>query len=97
MWTPGQSQFWPQGYTLNNFDRGHLDDAIYFKYEGSGPCSFRLEEFYKFHFKNLFFSTPWPTLKPTGKIWTTLIGDHPGIIPVKFGQNPISGFRGDVV
>jgi len=26
-----------------------------------------------------------------------LIGDHPGIIPVKFGQNPISGFRGDVV
>ena len=29
--------------------------------------------------------------------FTTLIGDHPGIIPVKFGQNPISGFRGDVV
>jgi len=26
-----------------------------------------------------------------------LIGDHPGILPVKFGQNPISGFRGDVV
>jgi len=26
-----------------------------------------------------------------------LIGDHPGIIPVKFGPNPISGFRGDVV
>jgi len=26
-----------------------------------------------------------------------LIGDHPGIIPVKFGQNPMSGFRGDVV
>jgi len=26
-----------------------------------------------------------------------LIRDHPGIIPVKFGQNPISGFRGDVV
>jgi len=26
-----------------------------------------------------------------------LIEDHPGIIPVKFGQNPISGFRGDVV
>jgi len=26
-----------------------------------------------------------------------LIGDHPGIIPVKFGQNPSSGFRGDVV
>jgi len=26
-----------------------------------------------------------------------LIEDHPGIIPVKFGQNPMSGFRGDVV
>jgi len=26
-----------------------------------------------------------------------LIEDHPGIIPVKFGQNPIRGFRGDVV
>jgi len=26
-----------------------------------------------------------------------LIEDHPGIIPVKFGQNPISGFREDVV
>jgi len=33
-------------------------------------------------------------MQPTGM---TLIGDHPGIIPVKFGQNPISGFRGDVV
>jgi len=26
-----------------------------------------------------------------------LIGDHPGIIPVKFGQIPISGSREDVV
>jgi len=22
-----------------------------------------------------------------------LVEDHPGIIPLKFGQNPISGFR----
>ena len=36
-------------------------------------------------------------MQPTGTVWTTLIGDHPGIIPVKFGQNPISGFREDVV
>jgi len=33
----------------------------------------------------------------TGTVSTTLIGDHTGIIPVKFGQNPISGCRGDVV
>ena len=24
-------------------------------------------------------------------------GEHPGIIPVKFGQNPMSGFRGEDV
>jgi len=36
-------------------------------------------------------------MQPTGTIWTTLIGDHPGIIPVKFGQIPISGSREDVV
>ena len=35
--------------------------------------------------------------KPTGMVWTTLVGDHPGIIPVKFGQNPMSCFRGEVV
>jgi len=36
-------------------------------------------------------------MQPTGTVLTTLIGDHPGIIPVKFGQNPMRGFRGDVV
>jgi len=36
-------------------------------------------------------------MQPTGTVRKTLIGDHPGIIPVKFGQNPISGFRVDVV
>ena len=35
-------------------------------------------------------------MQPTGTVWTTLIGDHPGIIPVKFGQIPISCSR-DVV
>jgi len=30
-------------------------------------------------------------MQQTGTIWTTLIGDNPGIIPVKFGQIPISG------
>jgi len=36
-------------------------------------------------------------MQPTGTVWTTLIGDHPGIIPVKFGQIPISGLREDAV
>jgi len=42
----------------------------------------------------------WPhdlLMQPTGTVWTTLIGDHPAIIPVKFGQIPISGSREDVV
>jgi len=42
----------------------------------------------------------WPRdllMQPTGTVWTTLIGDHPGIIPVKFGQIPISGSREDVI
>ena len=36
-------------------------------------------------------------MQPAGTIWTTLVGDHPGIIPVKFGQNPMSSFRGEDV
>jgi len=42
----------------------------------------------------------WPRdllMQPTGTVWTTLIGDHPGIIPVKFGEIPISGSREYVV
>ena len=36
-------------------------------------------------------------MQPTGTVWTTLVEEHPGIIPVKFGQNPMSGFWGEVV
>ena len=36
-------------------------------------------------------------MQPTETVWTTLLGDHLGIIPVKFGQIPISGSREDVV
>jgi len=42
----------------------------------------------------------WPRdllMQPTGTVWTNLIGDHPGIIPVKFGQIPISDSREDVI
>jgi len=35
-------------------------------------------------------------MQPSGMVLTTLIGDHPGIIPVKFGQIPISGSREEV-
>jgi len=32
-------------------------------------------------------------MQPSGTVWTTLVDKHLGIIPVKFGQNPMSGFR----
>jgi len=28
---------------------------LYIEYESTGPCSFRQEDFLKFHFENLFF------------------------------------------
>jgi len=30
-------------------------------------------------------------MQPIKTIWTILVGDHPGIIPVEFGQTPIGG------
>jgi len=36
-------------------------------------------------------------MQPTETILTSLVGDHPGIIPVKIGQYPKSGFRGEDV
>jgi len=52
-------------------------------------------------FENCILKTYlWPRdllMQPTGTIWTILVGDHLGIVPVKFGQIPISGSREDVV
>jgi len=62
---------------------------LYTKYERTGPCSFRQEDFLKLPFENLFFD-------PVTYLFT-LVGDHPEFIPVKFGQNPMSGFREVVV
>ena len=35
-------------------------------------------------------------MQPIRNIITTLVGDHPGTIPVHFGQIPISSSREDV-
>jgi len=32
-------------------------------------------------------------MQPTGIFRTPLVEDHPRIIPVMFGQNPVNGFR----
>ena len=42
----------------------------------------------------------WPRdllIQPIRTIWTILVGDHPGTIPVEFGHIPISGSRKEVV
>ena len=36
-------------------------------------------------------------MQQIGTIWTILVGDHPGTIPVEFGKIPISGSREEVV
>jgi len=36
-------------------------------------------------------------MQPIRTIWTILVEDHPGTIPVEFGQIPISGSREEVI
>jgi len=35
-------------------------------------------------------------MQPIRIVWTILVGDHPGIIPIEFGQIPISSL-GEVI
>jgi len=44
-------------------------------------------------FENCILKFFWPCdllMQPTGTVWTILIGDHPGIIPVKFIHQVVS-------
>jgi len=36
-------------------------------------------------------------MQPIWTIWTILVADHPGMIPVEFGKIPISSSREEVV
>ena len=53
--------------------------------------------FFMFLVKKSIFSSCDLDMLWTGTIWTILKEDQPRIIPVKFGQNSISGLGGDVV
>ena len=44
-----------------------------------------------------YFLTPNLHMQPIRIIWTILVGDHRGTIPIEFGQITISGSREDVV
>jgi len=99
--TPGRGQFWPQGHNFNKFGRGPLDDVIYQNMKALGLVVSDKKIFGNCILKIAFWKpTFWPSdlhMQPSGTVWTTLVEEHPGIIPVKFGQNPISGFRGEDV
>jgi len=69
---------------------------LYTKYESSGPCSFRQDDFFNLHFKNLLFD-PVTYICNQLKPFELFLGDHQGTIPVELGQLPISGSREDVV
>jgi len=90
MWPIGQGHFLPQGHVvINNFGRGPLDDVIY-----------QIWKIWVMWLKTTFWQPIfWPCdllTQPIRTIWTNLV-DHPGIIPVKFGQNPMSSFKGQDV
>ena len=70
---------------------------LYIKYESSGPCSVRQEDFWQLHFENLFFNPMTYLFNQSEPFWIILVEDHPGIIPAEFGQIPISGSREEVV
>jgi len=60
------------------------------KYESYGLCRFRQKDFSKMHFENLFFLPRDLLMQQFKTISTILVGDHPGSIPIEFGQIPIS-------
>jgi len=96
LWPPDRGQFWPHGHNLNNFGRGPLDNAYIPNIKALGQVVSDKKIFESFILKPIY----WPRdllMQQTGTVWTTLIGDHPRIIPVKFGQISISGSREDVV
>jgi len=85
----GANNWEPQGHNFNNFR------TFWWCYKLLNMKALDLVVSDKKIFER-FILKPinWPRdllMQPTGTVWTTLIGDHPGIIPVKFGQIPISG------
>ena len=64
-WTLGRGHFWPQGYNLNNRDRGSLDDATY-QIVKAGAFYFQTRTFLKF-FPYMSLENKWPPGR--GNFW----------------------------
>ena len=65
---------------------------LHTKYQRLGPSGF-----FKFSLKKSILSYCDLDVQWTKTIRTILKADQPRIIPVKIGQNPISGLGGDVI
>jgi len=69
----------------------------YTKYKSSGPCSFRQEDVWKLHLKNLYIDPVTYLCNQSEPFEQFLVEGHTGTIPVEFGQITISGSREDVI
>ena len=68
---------------------------LHTKYQRPGPSGFRQEDFL-FSAKKPIFNSCNLDVQWTGTTGTNLKDDQTRLIPVKVGQNPISGLGGDV-
>ena len=93
---PWQPCFLTNPNGLNNLGRGSPKEH-FCKILLKSVQWFLTRRFFEFLVKKSIFSSCDLHMQWTGTIWTTLKEDQPRIIPVKFGQNPISGLGGDVV
>jgi len=71
---------------------GPVFTSLYTKYKRSGPCEFKLR-FLKIEYRKPIFWIHDLLMQPITTVWTALVGDHLRIMPVNFGQNPMSDFR----
>jgi len=69
---------------------------LYTKYERSMPGSLRQDDFFVNFILKTYFWARDILMQPIRTIWTISVPDHPGSIPVEFGQIPISGSREEV-
>jgi len=89
LWPVECGLFWPNRHSLSNL--GPLDDVIS-QLWNTGPWGFRQKLFKSFKIDSWkLFHDPYDLLmglQPSRTVLTTLVGDHPRIIPVKFDQTP---------
>ena len=85
--------FWPLGHNLNDLGRGWFYIP---NMKALGLVVSDKQIFENYIFENLFFDHM-TTYANNLNRWKKFVGDHPGTIPVEFGQIPISSSGEEVV